>query len=222
MRIAWFFLASFWSFWAQAKSETFGHHGMVIFGNDDGLFASHLPMFHAPHHYQLVLAIELSDSVQHRDLLHALHHKPELWTIDPEAFALSELWLGSRQRFVAKLYRGHFERGGTMVAPVVEILVKNVVMKRRLKRELHVAQIANYLMLGSGSQPYLIKKLDARPDYDHIIQLELCAGAVQSAKLALPFARLKPNDHALTEQLRLLGLCLDSAKTLYFETSDLQ
>mgnify|MGYP000495227802 CR=1 FL=1 len=68
---------------AAEKGPTWGTRGMALFGGKDALYASHLPMFHAPHDYQLVLP----DA--------ALRQRPDgktaLWTIDPEKFELNRL-----------------------------------------------------------------------------------------------------------------------------------
>lgn len=42
---------------AAPQGVTHGTHGMALFGGKDALYTSHLPMFHAPHDYQLVLQV---------------------------------------------------------------------------------------------------------------------------------------------------------------------
>jgi hypothetical protein len=44
-----------------ALDASYGVHGMALFGGKDALFASHLPMFHAPHNQQVILQIEIHD-----------------------------------------------------------------------------------------------------------------------------------------------------------------
>ncbi|MCT8988416.1 hypothetical protein [Shewanella phaeophyticola] len=38
-----------------------GLHGMLLFGSQYGLFASHLPMFHQPHNAQVVFKLSFAD-----------------------------------------------------------------------------------------------------------------------------------------------------------------
>lgn len=93
----------------------FGLHGMLLFSDGQQLFASHLPMFHAPHDVQVVLRIALADSHQQRALVEQLTKTPTAyWTLEPELFDLNRLGKQppALHSFKAKLYQGHFERGG--------------------------------------------------------------------------------------------------------------
>ena len=49
---------------AGAANATDGVHGMALFGGKDGRYAAHLPMFHAPHDYQVLLPIRLADKAK--------------------------------------------------------------------------------------------------------------------------------------------------------------
>ncbi len=46
---------------SHQHGSTMGVHGMVVFGGRDGLYASHLPLFRAPHDRQIVLGLVLDD-----------------------------------------------------------------------------------------------------------------------------------------------------------------
>ncbi|WP_373990514.1 hypothetical protein [Duganella sp. BuS-21] len=50
------------AFAADVRDVTHGEHGMVLFGGKKGLYASHLPMFHAPHDYQVILQLHVADA----------------------------------------------------------------------------------------------------------------------------------------------------------------
>lgn len=101
---------------ASEPPARFGLHGMLLFSDGQQLFASHLPMFHAPHDVQMVMRIELQDSSQQQALIEQLNITPtKYWTLEPELFDLNRLSTHHPAKlrvFKAKLYQGHFERGG--------------------------------------------------------------------------------------------------------------
>lgn len=100
----------------RAQQTRFGLHGMLLFTDGVQLFASHLPMFHAPHDVQVVLKVRLVDEFMQRRLVDMLWQEPSsYWTLEPELFDLNRLAPAAQQplrQFQATLYQGHFERGG--------------------------------------------------------------------------------------------------------------
>lgn len=78
-----------------AAGPTYGEHGMALFGGKDGLYASHLPMFHAPHDYQVVLQLHVADARLDAALKRRLDGKTALWTVAPEKFDLDRLSPGA-------------------------------------------------------------------------------------------------------------------------------
>ena len=76
---------------AGAADPSHGVHGMVLFGDRDGLYAAHLPLFRAPHDSQIVLKLRFADAGQERAMRARLDGKTALWTIEPEHFALRRL-----------------------------------------------------------------------------------------------------------------------------------
>ena len=68
---------------AGKPGPTWGSHGMALFGGKEALYASHLPMFHAPHDYQVVLQVHIADPKLDAALRQRLDGKTALWTIDP-------------------------------------------------------------------------------------------------------------------------------------------
>ena len=101
-----------------ARPPTWGEHGMVLFGGSDGLFASHLPMFHAPHDYHVVIALQIASPAIDAAMRKRLAAKPALWTLVPEEFELARLAPGATNpltQFKADIVEGHFERGGKTI-----------------------------------------------------------------------------------------------------------
>ena len=195
---------------AQAHDHSMGTHGMVLFGDRDGLYASHLPLFRAPHDHQVVLRLRLADPGLERALRAQLDGKTALWTIAPERFELSRLGPDSAaplHSFAADVFDGHFERDGRRAYIGAGFVVEKVLVYRRLDPAARSRLEARYLPVGR----FLVKEIDSRPDYDHIVAL--------SAPAAGPLAVRK--DGMDNPQARL-GQLAPVRGTVYFETGDLR
>jgi len=207
-RTLWFWLALAGS--AAAQDASMGAHGMALFGDRDGLYASHLPMFHAPHDAQVVLRLHLADARLDRALRARMGGGTALWTIDPERFALARLAPGSAdplRGFRADIYQGHFERGGQRRQAGVAFVVDRVEYFQRLDPAPRTRGQARYLPVGK----YLFKQIDSRPDMDHILKLAVPA----SKPLTIPMGGLVNPEAALARKLPVVA-------TVYFETGDLR
>lgn len=134
---------------AAGANPTFGQHGMALLGGKDGLYAAHLPMFHAPHEYQHILRVRLAPGA---------------------AQALAG--------FKADLVQGHSELGDKTRFAGADIVVEQVLLFRRLSSHPMQASTARYMQLGAGVQRFLVKLVDSRPDFDHIVAC--CAAPCQA------------------------------------------
>lgn len=206
---------------AAQPGPTFGSHGMALFGGKDALYASHLPMFHAPHDYQVVLQVHVADPKLDAALRQRLDGKAALWTIDPEKFELDRLAPNAAapvREFKADLVDGHFERGGKTQYAGATVVVDKVLVFRKLSADAAKRDSARYVQLGSGKQRYLVKEIDSRPDFDHIVAVEASPGVGTGPVLA--------TKQALDEtQAAALERALPGAKvtgTVYFDTADLK
>lgn len=202
---------------------TYGEHGMALFGGKDGLYASHLPMFHAPHDYQVILQVHVADSATDVALRQRLDGKTALWTIAPEKFDLERLAPQAAQplaRFKADLVEGHFEQGGKTQFGGATLVVDKVLLFRQLSPAAAVRDTARYVQIGSGKHRYLVKQIDSRPDYDHIVAYDAAFGAG-----AAPFSIAKsgvaqPTAAALAAALHAPVSAIRG--TVYFYTDDLK
>lgn len=196
-----------------------GGHGMVLIGGRDGLYASHLPMFHAPHDYQVVARLRF-DAPLDAELRAAFAGTPALWTLDPERFDLTRLDPRSHdplRTFVATVYAGHFERGGEARHRDVRVHVEEVLLFRRLDPAPVVREQLHYVAIGAGSERYLVKLIDSRPDFDHIVALDGVTADVKS--LSLP----RVDDDVLAALVpTLLGADAHVRGTVYRDAQDLQ
>jgi hypothetical protein len=195
---------------AGAHDHSYGTHGMVLFGDRDGLYLSHLPLMRAPHDHQVVLAVRLADPALDKSVREALRGKTELWTIEPERFELSRLDPASStplRAFGADIFNGHFERDGRRVHSKAQLLVEKVVVYRKLDTASRTRTHARYLPIGR----FLVKEIDSRPDFDHIVAL----GTPALRPAVVPKSGLDNPEAFLTQGFDVRG-------TVYFDTADLR
>lgn len=206
---------------AGVAGPTFGQHGMALFGGSGGLYASHLPMFHAPHDYQVILKLRISDKTLDDQLRRQLGSTVALWTLSPEEFDLDRLAPDSKRpltRFKADIVQGHFEQGGKTRHAAATVIVEKVLVLRKLSPTPATVSGARYLQIGSGSERFLVKEVDSRPDFDHIVAVSTRADAPHGP-LMLPKASLAE------PSARMLGDALPGARirgTVYFSADDLK
>ncbi|GGY80522.1 hypothetical protein GCM10007388_11460 [Pseudoduganella plicata] len=207
----------------HAAGVTYGTHGMALFGGREALYASHLPMFHAPHDYQVILRVRLSDARLDGELRQRLDGHTALWTIDPEKFELDRLAPAAPaplRAFRATVVQGHFEQGGKPQYRNVEIVVDEVLLFRRLSPQTLENASARYLQVGAGRLRFLVKTIDSRPDFDHIVAYRAAPGA-DSASVTVPKVGLKqPSARELAAALEVPAATIGG--TVYFHTDDLR
>lgn len=212
-----FALATLLPAFARAAETAMGGHGMAVFGGREGLYASHLPMFHTPHDSQLLLRFHLADAAADRALRDTLAREPRLWTFDPETFDLLRFAPGRAKplrEFKARFFEGHFERGGKPQPADQRVIVDEVLLFRRLDPAQREAATGRYRLIGKGSEWFAFKRIDRRPDFDHIVRLDApqVRGEVEVALQGV----VKP-DAAVQRAFKAKGLT-----EIYFETDDLR
>jgi hypothetical protein len=211
------------------KTAGWGSHGMAVFGGHEGLYASHLPMFHAPHDTQVVLRFHLKNKKNDVQLRDALAKKPELWTLDPQEFDLLRLAPGhalALQQLTARFVQGHFERGGKERFIAQMIVIDEVILFHRLSMAERRHTEGRYHLIGKASERFLVKEIDRRPDFDLIIALKptIKLNRPLPAIITLPGDDLQaPTPAAWREVLHhQIGIDAQINKTLYFETEDVK
>jgi hypothetical protein len=182
-----------------AQAPRMGTHGMVLFGSGDELYVSHIPMFHAPHDMQLVLAI----SVSHPEWKVTPDFSQEPYTIEPERMDLNELIDGRRKGFKATVYRGNFESGGVAVWKDVAVRVKDVRWVHGLSANEKLAERLQYMLIGSRSAAYLVHAISSPPDFDQVLKVSLRSGAPAEAELVKGMlVSIPKRENAGAERLR--------------------
>jgi hypothetical protein len=145
---------------AVEPAEKPATHGMLLFG-DETLFVSHLPMFHAPHDYQIIAAVTLAARDER-------YTAAELHTLNPERFGISRLHeVGFK--FAGEVVHGHFERDGTPLGKT-EVSVGRVLHFRRFGGP---SPRTRYLVFGSAKEAYLAHLISAPPDFDQVVGVEI-------------------------------------------------
>jgi len=147
-------------------------HGMLVVG-EDTIFLSHLPMFHAPHDYQVILQAKFRRgdldpmSVYGRDRRQSGR---KVYTLVPEPFVLPDV-VSAKRSFKADLFRGHFERGGLPIATGITVDIEQVVYFHQFEPTAGHPDHAQYLLFGKGSEAFLAHLISARPDFDQVLSL---------------------------------------------------
>lgn len=164
------FLISFGSF-LNAKADIPSVHGMLMFG-DKKIYASHLPMFHIPHNYQVILEISIENATRSQTFAYYESLKAsgsEQFTLEPEVMDLTRIISGEKTSFGAKLYKGHFERGGTLLGSV-KVKVEKVVFSKTLDTN-EASNGADYLFFGAGDEYFAAHVIQGQPGFDQILQI---------------------------------------------------
>ncbi|GAA4842317.1 hypothetical protein [Algivirga pacifica] len=151
-------------------------HGMLLFGNHQ-IYASHLPMFHSPHDYQVLLKLELSEMDKEQFLKDKAQHPHwPTYTIAPETFVLPEM-INNPRPFKVSVYRGHFERGGELLLEEITVKIKEVIYFEKFNSKAEKAKSADYILLGDEQEQFLVHRISNKPDFEQIIQVKTDAVA---------------------------------------------
>ena len=150
-------------------------HGMLLFG-DKVNFASHLPMFHSPHDYQLLLRLEFR--TQPREAPHTLENYvaskaagQTLFTLVPERMDLTQVISGSKRSFRAEIFEGHFERGGRSLGAIT-VGVTEIVFAQKLNPRVERPSHESYLTFGAEGEFFAAHLIEARPSFDAILKIQ--------------------------------------------------
>lgn len=154
----------------QHGSDRPSTHGMLVFGNTT-LYASHLPLFHSPHDYQVILELSCSKKNLKKFLKDKKQHPAySTYSIEPETFILPDM-LAQPKSFKVKLYRGHFERGGALIAADITVEIKQIIYYKKFEPSTPKLPDASYIIFGNNSEQYAIHTISNKPDFEQIIEI---------------------------------------------------
>ncbi|MCB9027123.1 MAG: hypothetical protein H6625_12440 [Bdellovibrionaceae bacterium] len=170
-------LGLFFGFAINAQAQSMHHHsdppsvhGMLLFGNEK-IYLSHLPMFHSPHDYQVILEAEISE--QDREAyLQAKKNKPNetVYTLVPEVFVLPEM-VNNPRAFKANIFQGHFERGGTPITGSITVNISKVIYFKKFEPNNTHPETVKYIYFGDVNEIFGAHLISAKPDFDHIVEV---------------------------------------------------
>lgn len=163
---------------ASAKAQHHHHsdppstHGMLVTGQSQVLL-SHLPMFHNPHDYQVLMEVSLggAEKIYFDDRAKS---SETVYTLVPETFVLPEM-IANPRPFRASLFRGHFERGGRQIVAKLTVTIKKVIYFQKLDANGERPKNLTYVLFGTGDDAYAAHVISARPDFDHVVSVKLDA-----------------------------------------------
>lgn len=204
----------------QIKAEEqplIGIHGMVIFNQQGQWYASHLPLANSIHSHQIVFSFEFEgiDKAVAQEFKR-LATQQELVTVVPEPFDLRQLTTNSMKHFQAKVYRGHFERGGAIISEPIRIKVKQIHLNKMLSENKNGHY---YTIRTSTNAGLLVHRIGASPSFDQILGFKL--EATQRPELVIPKTINLFNKKPL-QQLESDNQLLNITTQFYLETKDFE
>jgi hypothetical protein len=142
------------------------------------VYVSHLPMFSAPHDFQVIVRVGGDAANTYGDFVAHFGLDP-IFTFQPEPFSIDELdprapGGPARTSFSGDLFRGHFERGGSKIADDTAFEVEQVIHFRRFRsggdRDRGPLR---YLVFGQPDAAHLAHLVEGPPpDFDQVLQAE--------------------------------------------------
>jgi hypothetical protein len=165
--------------------HTHGVHGMLVLGGQrtdtalrSPVYVSHLPMFSAPHDFQVIVRVGGDAAKTYGDFVAHFGLDP-IFTFQPEPFSIDELdphapGGPARTSFGGNLFRGHFERGGSDIAADTLFEVEQVIHFRRFRSggDPDKGQL-RYHFFGQPDAAHLAHLVEGPPpDFDQVLQVE--------------------------------------------------
>ncbi len=154
-----------------AKADPPATHGMILFG-DKANYVSHLPMFHSPHDYQLVMKIGLESGPRSTALAAYAKEKSsgqKLFTVVPDPFDIALVMNGSLNKLAADLYSGHFEKGGKKLGAVV-LKVEKILLAKKLDPATLESNL-DYLVFGIDGEYFGVHSIKGKPSFDTVVKV---------------------------------------------------
>lgn len=146
-------------------------HGMLLFGSEK-IYVSHLPMFHSPHDYQIILELELSKQDKQKYVSDKNKNANyTTYTIEPEKFVLPDM-VNNPKPFKVNLYRGHFERGGIEILKNITVKIVSVVYFKKFNSEETKSKTSNFIFFGNEKEQFLAHEITNKPDFEQFIEVK--------------------------------------------------
>jgi hypothetical protein len=154
-----------------------GVHGMLLVG-EAPVYLSHLPMFMAPHNFQVILEVTLNAEASRRLAeFRAQFGRDDLYTVKPEEFSIVDLLPVDPAKpalatFKADVVKGHFEKGGDVIAGGATVRVDDVIHFQELGPADKAADL-DYFLFGTEQQFFLAHRITRPPDFDQVLSVNV-------------------------------------------------
>lgn len=208
---------------AHNGHQRIGYHGMVVFTDNTHVYACHLPLYRAPHDYQIVYKLETAYQQQLVNYLNsqARTDGEAVVTLLPERFDLNVLVEAQETPTLkTQFFKGHFERGGekwlldNSVHFATPIIVEALVVADTPSQTWWHAPLGSTSAGATDTSLHLYThKIDSQPSYDALVIGKNCEGG--------PLASLTSMPETATDVLALFTHC-EAAVMQYFDTQDFQ
>ena len=109
-----------------------GLHGMVLYGNAGEYFIDHIPMEHAPHDFQIIAKVQMTDAL---GKIFSGNLADAGYTLKPSGhFSLNDFMSGHLKNFKADLFSGNFEQDGVLKAAQLQIQILQILTARQIPK----------------------------------------------------------------------------------------
>lgn len=203
-------------------------HGMLVFGTN-AVFLSHLPMFHSPHDYQVLLVARLPEPAAVSLAADRRASDEPVYTLVPRSFSLPLLSTGTLRAFTADIYRGHFERGGTRILRNVAVRVESVLIFQKLDPGAPVTKgYFGWLVRDphpSTPAQYVLHKIGHRGSFDQVVELAGAAPGSPDEKASVHSQVFGVSDDSPIRAGDRVGTHLgarEASQEIYLELGDLE
>lgn len=154
-------------------------HGMLMVGVNS-IYLSHLPMFHAPHDYQVIIEVSLDgqgDPTQ-KYKEDRLISKENIYTLVPDNVFILPEKIQNKESFAATIYRGHFERGGIPIIKNVKVNINNVIYFKKFEKKLIIPIEHKVIIFGNSTEQFIAHNISACPDFDQVLAIDISSSEV--------------------------------------------
>ena len=154
-----------------------GVHGMVMFGKN---YLSHIPMFHEPHDYQIIMDVRL----EHPQIGADDSFGESLHTFVPDKFSLGDLLNGKLDKIQGTVYEGNFEDGGKPMLEGVTARIDEVLHSHHLSDAQPAKPELEYMLYGSNQDAYLVHPIaGGTAGFDQVLHVDLKNARISEAEL---------------------------------------
>lgn len=154
-----------------------GVHGMVMFGKN---YLSHIPMFHEPHDYQIIMDVHL----EHPQIGPDDNFGDSLHTFVPDKFSLGDLLNGKLEKIQGTVYEGNFEDGGKPILEGVTASIDEILHSHHLSDGQAAKPGLEYLLYGDPQDAYLVHPIaGGTAGFDQILHVDVKNARISDEEL---------------------------------------